>query len=94
MHDVIGIGLGPFNLGLAALLDPIDDVDEVFLEARDEIAWHPGMLLAGQPAADTLHVGPRDDGRPHVPTLVPPAPQGDGSPLPVLHPRVVLSAAP
>ena len=47
MHDVIGIGLGPFNLGLAALLDPVDDVDAVFLEARDEVSWHPGMLLPG-----------------------------------------------
>jgi lysine N6-hydroxylase len=44
-HDVIGIGLGPFNLGLACLLDPVDDVDAVFLEARDELAWHPGMML-------------------------------------------------
>lgn len=45
MRDVIGIGLGPFNLGLACLLDPVDDVDAVFLEARDSLAWHPGMLL-------------------------------------------------
>lgn len=45
MHDVIGIGLGPFNLGLACLLDPIDDVDAVFLEARESLAWHPGMML-------------------------------------------------
>ena len=37
--------LGPFNLGLACLTDPIDDLDGVFLEARDELAWHPGMLL-------------------------------------------------
>ena len=45
MHDVIGIGLGPFNLGLACLLDPVDDVDAIFLEARDELSWHPGMML-------------------------------------------------
>ena len=45
MHDFIGIGLGPFNLGLACLTDPIDDLDGLFLEARDELAWHPGMLL-------------------------------------------------
>jgi lysine N6-hydroxylase len=44
-HDFIGIGLGPFNLGLACLTDPIDDLDGLFLEARDELAWHPGMLL-------------------------------------------------
>jgi len=45
MRDFIGIGVGPFNLGLACLTDPIDDLDGLFLEARDELAWHPGMLL-------------------------------------------------
>ena len=44
MYDVIGIGVGPFNLGLACLTDPLD-LDTVFLEARDELAWHPGMML-------------------------------------------------
>lgn len=43
--DLVGIGLGPFNLGLACLLDPVEDVDVVFLEAREEPSWHPGMLL-------------------------------------------------
>lgn len=46
-HDVIGIGLGPFNLGLAALTHDLDDVDAVFLESRDAFAWHPGMMLEG-----------------------------------------------
>ncbi len=46
-HDVIGVGVGPFNLGLAALLDPVDEIDALFLEARPEFAWHPGMLLDG-----------------------------------------------
>ncbi|KQW53599.1 alcaligin biosynthesis protein [Nocardioides sp. Root1257] len=44
-RDFIGIGLGPFNLGLACLTDPLDELDGVFLEARDELAWHPGMML-------------------------------------------------
>jgi lysine N6-hydroxylase len=44
-YDVVGIGLGPFNLGLACLLDPVDDIDAVFLDARDSLAWHPGMML-------------------------------------------------
>ncbi|WP_418057391.1 lysine N(6)-hydroxylase/L-ornithine N(5)-oxygenase family protein [Pimelobacter simplex] len=47
-HDFVGIGLGPFNLGLACLADPLrgsDDLDGVFLEARDRFDWHPGMLL-------------------------------------------------
>ncbi|MEO5661804.1 MAG: SidA/IucD/PvdA family monooxygenase [Nocardioides sp.] len=44
-RDLIGIGVGPFNLGLACLAEPIEDLDAVFLEARDSFSWHPGMLL-------------------------------------------------
>ncbi|WP_193612324.1 lysine N(6)-hydroxylase/L-ornithine N(5)-oxygenase family protein [Nocardioides lijunqiniae] len=44
MRDLIGIGVGPFNLGLACLTDPLG-LDTLFLEARDELAWHPGMML-------------------------------------------------
>jgi len=47
-HDVLGIGVGPFNLGLAALLDAVDDdLDAVFLERDPEFNWHEGMLLDG-----------------------------------------------
>ena len=48
VHDFVGVGLGPFNLGLACLTDPLrssDGLDGVFLEARDRFAWHPGLLL-------------------------------------------------
>lgn len=45
MKDFIGIGVGPFNLGLAALTDPIDELDGLFLEARPAFDWHPGMML-------------------------------------------------
>ena len=34
IHDVAGIGIGPFNLGLAALAAPIDDLDAVFIDDR------------------------------------------------------------
>ena len=44
MHDVIGVGLGPFNLGLAALLDPTD-LDAVFFDDKPDFAWHPGLML-------------------------------------------------
>ncbi|AFK20878.1 lysine 6-monooxygenase (plasmid) [Haloferax mediterranei ATCC 33500] len=48
VHDVLGVGLGPFNLGLAALLDGADgSVDAVFLEQEAEFAWHEGMLIEG-----------------------------------------------
>ncbi len=46
-HDVIGVGLGPFNLGLAALLDGVPDVSATFFEAKDGFSWHPGLLLEG-----------------------------------------------
>ncbi|MEV0400419.1 lysine N(6)-hydroxylase/L-ornithine N(5)-oxygenase family protein [Actinoallomurus sp. NPDC050550] len=46
-HDFVAIGLGPFNLGLACLTDPIDGLDGVFLESKPEFDWHPGMLLDG-----------------------------------------------
>ena len=44
-HDFVAIGLGPFNLGLACLTEPIAELDGVFLEARPGFAWHPGMML-------------------------------------------------
>lgn len=45
IHDLVGVGLGPFNLGLACLAEPLPDLDAVFLEARSEFRWHPGMML-------------------------------------------------
>jgi lysine N6-hydroxylase len=48
VHDVVGVGIGPFNLGFAALLDGADEpVDAVFLERDAEFNWHEGMLLDG-----------------------------------------------
>lgn len=44
-RDFVAIGLGPFNLGLACLTEPVDGLDGVFLEARDQFDWHPGMML-------------------------------------------------
>jgi lysine N6-hydroxylase len=46
-YDLVGIGIGPFNLSLAALADETDDVDALFLEQRPEFSWHSGMLLDG-----------------------------------------------
>ncbi len=44
VRDVVGVGIGPFNLGLAALAAPLD-LDTVFLDRADEFRWHPGMML-------------------------------------------------
>lgn len=47
IHDLLGIGLGPFGLSLAALADGQDGLDAVFVDQRDSFAWHPGLLLEG-----------------------------------------------
>jgi lysine N6-hydroxylase len=47
VHDLLGVGLGPFGLSLAALADGVDDLDAVFVDQRDSFAWHPGLLLEG-----------------------------------------------
>jgi lysine N6-hydroxylase len=44
-HDVVAIGCGPFNLGLAALASTVDDIDLVVLEERPELTWHRGMMF-------------------------------------------------
>lgn len=47
VHDLLGVGIGPFNLGLAALLEGAAEVDAVFLEQKQRFDWHPGLLMEG-----------------------------------------------
>ncbi|MCS7477692.1 lysine N(6)-hydroxylase/L-ornithine N(5)-oxygenase family protein [Umezawaea endophytica] len=42
--DVIGVGAGPANLSLAALL-AAEPTRLRLLEQRSEVSWHPGLLL-------------------------------------------------
>jgi lysine N6-hydroxylase len=46
-YDLIGIGLGPFNLGLAALCHDIPQLTTAFIEQKEGFDWHPGLLLPG-----------------------------------------------
>ncbi|MFE2753075.1 lysine N(6)-hydroxylase/L-ornithine N(5)-oxygenase family protein [Actinosynnema sp. NPDC059335] len=43
--DVVAVGCGPFNLGLAALASTVADLDVVVLESRPELRWHSGMMF-------------------------------------------------
>ncbi len=49
IFDVIGIGFGPANLALAVALEEEaengEDVRRLFLEAKPNAVWHPGMLI-------------------------------------------------
>lgn len=47
-HDLVGIGIGPFNLSLAALADGVHGgLAATFFEQRPAFHWHPGLLLDG-----------------------------------------------
>jgi lysine N6-hydroxylase len=46
-RDLVGIGIGPFNLSLAALAHPLTELDTVFYEQRPAFDWHPGLLIDG-----------------------------------------------
>lgn len=43
--DVAGVGIGPFNLSTAALLQPIKKLRAVFYERAPEFQWHSGLLF-------------------------------------------------
>ncbi|MFD4787726.1 lysine N(6)-hydroxylase/L-ornithine N(5)-oxygenase family protein [Streptomyces sp. NPDC058459] len=45
--DFVGIGLGPFNLGLACLTEPVEELNGVFLDSKPDFEWHAGMFLEG-----------------------------------------------
>ncbi|MFJ7343412.1 lysine N(6)-hydroxylase/L-ornithine N(5)-oxygenase family protein [Streptomyces sp. NPDC101110] len=46
-RDLVGIGIGPANLSLAALAHPLDGLDTVFYDQNPAFAWHPGLLIDG-----------------------------------------------
>lgn len=43
--DYIGVGLGPFNIGLAALSEKTK-LESLFFDQKEFFDWHPGMLLS------------------------------------------------
>lgn len=45
IYSVIGIGIGPFNLGLAALIEPVEELSALFFDQSENFDWHPGLML-------------------------------------------------
>ncbi|MBL1261058.1 MAG: SidA/IucD/PvdA family monooxygenase [Thiotrichaceae bacterium] len=45
IYDYVGVGIGPFNLSLACMLDPINDLEGIFLDKGERFNWHPGLLF-------------------------------------------------
>ena len=47
VYDIIGVGIGPFNLGLAALCHDIPELNCLFIDQNESFNWHPGMMIPG-----------------------------------------------
>lgn len=47
VYDIIGIGIGPFNLGLAALCYSIPELSCLFIDQNESFNWHSGMMISG-----------------------------------------------
>jgi lysine N6-hydroxylase len=47
IYDIIGIGIGPFNLGLAAMVEGMPKLDCIFFDQSPEFSWHEGMMIPG-----------------------------------------------
>ena len=45
--DLAGIGVGPFNLSLAALADGLPELRWAHFESRPAFSWHPGLMIDG-----------------------------------------------
>ncbi len=43
--DIAGVGIGPFNLSVAALVEPLAHLRARFFERAPEFQWHPGLLF-------------------------------------------------
>ncbi|MCA1655321.1 MAG: SidA/IucD/PvdA family monooxygenase [Pseudonocardiaceae bacterium] len=46
-YDLAGVGVGPANLSLAALADPVDGLHTAFFERESAFRWHPGLMIDG-----------------------------------------------
>ena len=44
MYDLIGVGIGPMNLGLSALAHPTP-LRTLFFDESEQFSWHPGMMI-------------------------------------------------
>lgn len=43
--NIVGIGIGPSNLSLAALLHPISNLSSIFVDKQKTFQWHNGMQM-------------------------------------------------
>lgn len=44
--DLIGVGVGPFHLSLAALMDPIKELSSKFFDQKKNFSWHSEIMFS------------------------------------------------
>lgn len=47
IYDIVGVGVGPFNLGLACLTAPLSELKTIFFDSKEEFDWHSGIMPEG-----------------------------------------------
>jgi L-2,4-diaminobutyrate decarboxylase len=45
LYDLLAVGCGPFNLGLAVLAETVADLRFIALDGASELRWHPGVMF-------------------------------------------------
>lgn len=46
MYNLIGVGIGPFNLSLAALMKKDEQKNALFLDNKEEFSWHRELMFS------------------------------------------------
>ena len=89
VHDFVAVGIGPFNLGLACLAEPLDTRRDL-PRGTDRVRLAPRHDARRRHVAGAVPGRPGDDGRPHLALQLPELPQGHRAAVLLLHPRGLL----
>ncbi|KZK84970.1 L-lysine N6-monooxygenase [Pseudovibrio sp. Ad13] len=46
VYDLIGLGIGPFNLSVAALAQSSSRIRTAFFDSKSEFSWHQGLMFS------------------------------------------------
>lgn len=44
IYDIVGVGIGPFNLSLACMTAPLNNVKTLFFDSKPQFDWHSGIM--------------------------------------------------
>ena len=44
IYDIIGVGIGPFNLSMACMTEPLSEMRTIFFDKKPKFDWHSGIM--------------------------------------------------